>query len=177
MPKYAGVFGGRSSPLRLSPHFFRVLHRQRLSPPTILHVSSTSTTATSQPAYTNLQLSKLKPEVVDDLENLLEQRFFRYCDLSVTLHYLAHMVVRAGLFKMRLRVYVPSRSPNVPPQPQAEKDAAFAISLNILEIDNEGHLSVGQVKLKSFMWHVREFFQLETFVYTLLELRIRTTSP
>jgi hypothetical protein len=26
------------------------------------------------------------------------------------------------------------------------------------------------------MWHVREFFQLETFVYTLSELRIRTTS-
>lgn len=72
---------------------------------------------------------KLKLKAVDDLESHLEQRFMRYCDPSVPLHYLTLMVVRAGLSKMRLRVYAPSRSPGAPPQPQAEKDAAFGISL------------------------------------------------
>ncbi|TVY76135.1 Aurofusarin cluster transcription factor aurR2 [Lachnellula suecica] len=119
----------------------------------------------------------LKLKAADDFENMLDQTYLRYCDPSVPLHYLAIRVVRASLSKMRLRLYAPTRSLNGSPQPQANSDAAFAISLKMLEIDMEGHSSAGQAKLKGFMWHIRVFFQLEAFIYALSELRIRTFGP
>lgn len=116
-----------------------------------------------------------KLKAVDDLEASLEQRYIRYCDISIPLHYLARLVVRGALSKMRLRLYSTPRSADAPPQTQAEKDAGFAMTVTMLEIDNEGFSSNAQEKLKGFMWYINAFFQLEAFIFMLSELRTRTT--
>ena len=137
------------------------------------HVFGGGKSTSPVPDQTENLASKLKS--VDEFENSLEQRYLRYCDPSIPLHYLAQLVVRSSLSKNRLRLYSLPRSADAPPQPQAEKDAAFAISLKILELYNESHSSAGKSKLKGFMWHIRVFFQVEGFIYTLSELRVRTT--
>lgn len=119
----------------------------------------------------------LKLKALDDFESSLEQKFLRYCDPSVPLHFLALVATRSSLSKMRLRIYVIHRKTNAPFHSQAEKDTTFTLSLKILELDNEAHSKESQAKLQRYLWHIRAFFQLEAFTYALSELRVRTTGP
>lgn len=118
---------------------------------------------------------KAKLQAVDELEARLQSKYLRHADLSVPLHLLSSIVVQSAIAKMRLRVYSPPRGGNKPPQLQSDRDAAYAVSIQVLEYDNEGYSSSTRAKLKGFMWHVRIFFQIEAFIFVLSELRIRTT--
>ena len=127
----------------------------------------------SSNAETNSITTKIKD--IDDFETRLGQQYIQYCDPSIPLHFLATLIVRTATCKMRLRAYAPHHYSTSAAQPQAEKDAAFAISLQIIEYDNQAHSITAQNMLKGFMWHVRMLFQLEAFIYILFELRVRTT--
>jgi hypothetical protein len=116
-----------------------------------------------------------KIKALNDLDVMLQQKFIRFCDSSIPLHYLARVAARSALSKIRLRVYSAPRIAGSPPQPKAEKDIAFDTAIEILEYDKDGHDPSTRKLLKGFMWHIRVFFQLEAFIYMLSELRTRTT--
>lgn len=113
-----------------------------------------------------------KDKAIEDLEQLLEKRFLKFCDPSIPLHFLCVSVARSAMSMMRLRAHHPRhRSDGGARMPQNEKDMLFSESLKILELDNLNHST--QIAQR-FLWHTKSYFQWHALIYVLGELCFRT---
>lgn len=113
-----------------------------------------------------------KDKSIEDLEQLLEQKFLRLCDPSIPLHFECILVAKAAMCIMRLRAHHPRhRSDGGAAMPQNEKDILFSNSVKVLELDNISHST--QVAQR-FLWHTKSYFQWHAMIYALSELCSRT---
>ena len=112
-----------------------------------------------------------KEEAIQGMEKHLEQRFLRYCDPSIPLHFVSAILARTTACKMRFRAYHPrhywARPESVP---QEEKDMLFSICVKLLEHDNIIH---SNSTTQRFLWHVDSQFQFDALIHVLSELRSR----
>ena len=116
-----------------------------------------------------------KDKTIDDLENLLHNKYLKFTDPSMTLHTLCHGFVVSALGKMRLIAHHPRQWPNDgSDMPQHEKDYVLSTSSRILEFDCMGHATK---VLHKFFWHINVYFQLDAFVFLLSELSRRDSGP
>ena len=114
-----------------------------------------------------------KDRSINELEAQLENRFLRFCDLSIPLHILANGVARSAIYALRLMIHHPRQYPDKgASMPQAEKDMLFTYGLNMIEL---GSMARSAENLRHFLWHMFVQFQLDVFVYLLGELRHRTS--
>lgn len=113
-----------------------------------------------------------KDKAIQELENRFEEKYVRYCDPSIPIHFHTLIVGRSAVYSMRLMAHHPRhRSDKNREQPQAELDMVFTLALKIIECDNICHSSR---VFQRFLWHTHVYFQWQAFIYLLGALRTRT---
>ena len=118
---------------------------------------------------------KRKDELIEELEKLFEEKYVRYCDASIPIHYHTLIVARAVISSMRLMAHHPRhRSDKERRQSKEELDAVFHLALKIIECDNICHSTP---VFRGFLWHTHVYFQWQGFIYLLGALRTRTEGP
>jgi hypothetical protein len=116
-----------------------------------------------------------KDQLIDELENHIESNFVRYCDPGVPLHLLATGGARSGTCKMRLLAHHPGQySDKGVSLPQSERDFLFEKSLKMVEYDVLGQSAEA---IANFSWHTNAYFQLDAFVFMMVELRSQKPGP
>jgi hypothetical protein len=113
-----------------------------------------------------------KDKAIVDLEAILEEKYLRYCDPIIPLHFLSGILARSAVIILRIKSRHPRQALDKDASlSQEEKDKLFADSLKYLEYENVGHTSR---ITERFHWHTRNHFQWHAFIYALSELRRRT---
>lgn len=111
-----------------------------------------------------------KEVAIDELERIFQEKYLKYCDPVVPMHYLCFGMARTVIAKMRLMMHAYSGDPST--MSDADRDSLFSNSILVMEYDN---LGVKSDTLLRFRWHMNSFFQLDAFIYMVSELRRRTT--
>lgn len=124
----------------------------------------------------NVDMMKLeiaeKDRRIDETEQRIGDKFFRYVDAFNDLHVLSLGIARTAIASMRLMAHHPRQyADGGASLPQKEKDTLFASAARILEYDCNAHSSPN---LRRFRWHFAAFFQANAFVVVLSELCVRT---
>ncbi|KAJ9226750.1 transcriptional regulator family: Fungal Specific TF [Paecilomyces variotii] len=115
----------------------------------------------------------VKDKILNELEDLFNRKYLRYCDPRIPLHLIT--MTMAGLAISRLRFL--SHHPRQYPDGQAslsreENDMLFAMSVKLLQLDTQ----LRRIQfLEYFPWHGNAKGQLDAFIYALSDLRRRTT--
>ena len=116
---------------------------------------------------------RTKEQAIQRMETLLEEKYLRYCDPSIPLHFISTLLASSILCKMRFRAYHPrhywARSESIQ---QSEKDTLFAVCVKMLENHN---IFYANSNTRKFAWHVEAQLQFDALVHVLSELRFRTT--
>ena len=116
-----------------------------------------------------------KNAMIDDFENLLEQKFLRYCDPSVPLHILTSVMARSTVCKLKLRSNHPRNLPDGGATlSQDQSDMVFSVCIKMMEYEN---LLFTTESTQRFTWLVNSYFPMDAFVYLIGELRHRTSGP
>ncbi|CAO2654056.1 Nn.00g107890.m01.CDS01 [Neocucurbitaria sp. VM-36] len=111
----------------------------------------------------------IKDKAIDELEALIDDKFLKYCDPSITWHLMCTHLGKAIVFMMRFMAHSTDYY-NVDTA-QNEKDLLFDLALQVGAAQN---LVYTMKELQGFMWHVNLHFQWKAFIYLLSELRYRT---
>ncbi|KAK1138735.1 hypothetical protein N8T08_002044 [Aspergillus melleus] len=131
-----------------------------------------------------------KDAAIDELEEKFENKFLRYCDVSIPLHFITVMMARSVVCMIRLAAHHPRQytgtsmagdgdsdgaaAPN-PTQrtlqlSEAEQDRIFTTCVQVAE-----HCDAVQTNhaTKKYLWHVDYNIQWDALIYMLSELRGR----
>src|SRR5947207_1478794 len=111
-----------------------------------------------------------RDQAINELQEILESKFLRFCDPLNPLHFLTGAIARSALATMRFKVHHP-RGRSAQTLSTEELDALFMSSLRIIEYNNVGHSTQS---LRPFLWHIKSHFPWDPFIYLLTELRHRT---
>jgi Fungal specific transcription factor domain len=112
-----------------------------------------------------------RDQTINELQEILESKFLRFCDPLNPLHFLTGALARSALATMRFKVHHP-RGRRGQKLPTEELDMLFTSSLRIIEYDNIGHSTQS---IQRFLWHIKSHFAWDPFIYLLTELRRRVT--
>ncbi|KAI4245871.1 MAG: hypothetical protein LQ352_006500 [Teloschistes flavicans] len=127
-----------------------------------------------QPIHSSEVPVQEKEKFIRGVEELLEQKYLRYCDPSIPLHFVTALMARSYACKLRFRSYHPrhywARSN---PVSQEEKDLLFSICVKILEYDN---IVENTSTAQRYLWYIRSHFQFDALIHVLGELRSRSAS-
>ena len=114
---------------------------------------------------------------MDELEELVETKFLRYCDPLNRLHILSSIMARTAISRWRFRFhrsrYLAADKTRQPSE--EEKATAFTNSLRIIEYDNVAYDMA--FILKGFEWHAQHHFAWEPFICILSHLWRHTRGP
>ncbi|KAL8691124.1 MAG: hypothetical protein Q9218_003576 [Villophora microphyllina] len=115
-----------------------------------------------------------KEKIIQGAEELFEQKYLRYCDPSIPLHFISALMARSIACKMRFRTYHPRHFWAMSePVSQEEKDLLFTVSVKILKYDN---IVENTSTAQRYLWYIRLQFQFDALIHVLGELRSRTAS-
>jgi Fungal specific transcription factor domain len=118
-----------------------------------------------------------KDSMINQLEDLWEGKYLRYCDPSNTLHHLVSIMVRSAISfcKIKLSTHNPRRFANRGVKvPQSERDMIFTNATKILEYVN---LVRGNQSLDKYTWQLGTSFLWNPLLYVLIEVRHRKAGP
>lgn len=108
-----------------------------------------------------------KDSLIDEIQDRLESKYLQYCDTAIPLHLFAIGSAHSAICKMRLMTHHPTQYPdNGASLPKAEKDMLFELSLKMIDYDVLGYTNDC---LSKFQWHMETYFQLDAFVFMLVE--------
>ena len=111
----------------------------------------------------------VKDQIINELEDRLEDKYLKYCDRLIPLHFLCLAVARSIIMNIRLMAHHPRhRKASGATMSREERDMLFNLSLQMIESDTLAH-TMGS--LKPYLWHVNIHFQLDAFIYLLSEIR------
>jgi hypothetical protein len=112
-----------------------------------------------------------RDQTINELQEILESKFLRFCDPLNPLHFLTGALARSVLSTMRFKIHHP-RGRHRQKLSTEELEMLFNSSLRIIEYDNLGHSARS---VQGFLWHIKSHFAWDPFIYLLTELRRRTT--
>ena len=116
-----------------------------------------------------------KEKHIDELHQYLEQKYLKYLDMSIPLHWVAALVARLIMAKMWLVIHHPlSRIDRGAGLTQEVKDRLFDTSVEVIEFSRL--LETDKSTLK-WGWLFRTYVQWHALAFVLSELCIRTTGP
>lgn len=93
-----------------------------------------------------------KDEDIDKFEQVLEQKYLRFCDALYPLHFLTSIVGRAALATIRLITHHPSQyADGGASMSVKEKHMLFSLSMRLIKYDQ---LIRATKVLNKYMWHV-----------------------
>ncbi|KAK5060175.1 hypothetical protein LTR84_010059 [Exophiala bonariae] len=117
---------------------------------------------------------KQSDSMIDELEQLLEGKYLRYCDPATPIQLLAIIIARSAINVYRLKAHHPRRYPRNTVVPDKERELLWRLCIKLLEHDNLAHSSR---QIRRFMWHSKVYFQWQAIIYLLGELRNHTLGP
>ena len=110
-----------------------------------------------------------KDHLIEEFESYLESNYLRYCDPAIPLHLISSSGARSGICKMKLVAHHPQQYPDKGASiPRAERNMLFFTSLKMVEYDVLGQTTK---QVAHFLWHINHYFQLDAFVFMLIESR------
>lgn len=116
-----------------------------------------------------------KDRMIDELEQLFDRKYIRYCDPAIPLHFQTFVVAKSVVLNTRMRVHHPrqyqEKGQAIPP---AEMDLLFRLCMTRLE---NSELILGEQKVAKFRWHLDFHFPWDALIVTLLIVRQRKTGP
>lgn len=116
-----------------------------------------------------------RDRMVGELEDLLESKYLRYCDISQPLHTLVSIVVRSAVCKMRLVAHNPRRFAEQQAQlPSKEREIIFVNASKLLEYGAMVRQNKG---LHKYLWRTTTSFVWDTILYALIATRHRKAGP
>jgi hypothetical protein len=108
--------------------------------------------------------------VIDDLQQRLDDRLFKYCDPSIPTHKMLRMFGRGAIARIKLTVRRRSMYAKSGLSLQ-ERDNTFLLCLQLAEAPN----SFAKDKtIQKFLWQANAFFPLDAFMFLLGELAYRS---
>jgi Fungal specific transcription factor domain len=157
------------------------LYYERGGPPSTTNITANTSSQSSSSANpsTNKSASDKERRTLSDLESSLEERFLRFCDPVVPVQFLATMITRSTICKLRqMTLHQIARPPNnnvssssmvshqeTRPSVMTEQaNRAFQMAGRNLEYDNLIHSTRS---LRGFLWHVHFFTPWGAPVYVL----------
>lgn len=138
-----------------------------------------STQATPDFHWSNLRTANMPVERKEDLinafESHLESKYIRYCDISIPHHFLASIMCRSSIAKMRLMAHNPRQFSDIGVKvPQRSRDVIFTMATKLLEYVN---LLRQNEYLRNFSWHAGSGFLWDLMLYIFIECRDRAIGP
>ncbi|KAL6714029.1 hypothetical protein ACLMJK_008523 [Lecanora helva] len=116
-----------------------------------------------------------KERMIEDLHQYLENKYLKYCDTTVPLHWVSATVARLIMAKMWLIVHHPfSRADRGVGLPQETKDRLFKTSVEVIEFSRLLETEKTTVK---WGWLFRTYVQWHALAYVLSQLCTRTLGP
>ncbi|KAL1582861.1 hypothetical protein WHR41_08683 [Cladosporium halotolerans] len=108
------------------------------------------------------------PEMVDEMEGIIETKYLRYCDILNPIHTLLLGMVRSAANAARLRMKLPIlRNETATDEDRRE---ACTLASRIIDTDSASHANPS---LKRFMWHIKAFFQWDALICMLISMTKR----
>lgn len=109
-----------------------------------------------------------KDDAIRELEDRLQEKFLQYCDPAVPLHLLAIHLGRCIVCQLYISVHHPRQySDKGASLSHEETEMLFAMNLEVLERTNIVHTTEC---LQGYLWHMRDLFPFEAFIYVLMEM-------
>jgi len=106
---------------------------------------------------------------MDELENIVEEKFLRYIDFVLPIHCLAQAMARTALAAGRFRVRLPFVNTNPgEADAQSKKAELFDLAMRVVDYDIAVHTNPA---VKRFEWHLQSYFQWEALIFMLDCLR------
>jgi hypothetical protein len=110
-------------------------------------------------------------KAVQDLEDIIQQKYINYCDESIPLHFLTTFLARTVICQMRLALHRQRQHAEKSVSlSQSEKDMLFTTCLKMIEDSNLGRTSK---LLQRYQWHINAHLHITAMIYVLSELRHR----
>ncbi|RDL29801.1 Uncharacterized protein BP5553_10666 [Venustampulla echinocandica] len=109
---------------------------------------------------------------IDELEEHLQQKYLKFCDLSVPLHFFSVTMASSEVEKLRMCPRQPHVQATNRISSTEEKEKLFAHSLNLLEIHNK---MMGCNTLTQFFWFISTNYPFPAHLYLLCALRSRAS--
>ena len=110
-----------------------------------------------------------RDNIIDVFESHIQEKYLKYLDQAVSLHMLAAGGGHAAIWKMRMMAHHPAQYPDKGKSlPQEEHDKLFFWSVQLVECHVQGK-ATGD--LERFSWHLDAIFQVDAFVFMLIESR------
>lgn len=123
----------------------------------------------------DISLAK-KDSIIDEVEDHLERKYARYCDLSNTLHTFVSVMIRSAVCKMRLFAHnIRQFAHQSNKASQNDHDVSFYNAMKLLEYANL--MQGGHMGLDKYMWQIGTSYLWNTMLYLLIEVRCRKTGP
>ncbi|KAL6796198.1 fungal-specific transcription factor domain-containing protein [Trichoderma sp. SZMC 28013] len=117
-----------------------------------------------------------KDSLIDAVEDHLEKKYLRYCDLANSLHTFISVMIRSAICKMRLFAHnIRQFAHHSAKATQKDHDISFFNAMKLLEYANliqGGHMGVDK-----YMWQIGTSYLWNTMLYLLIEVRSRKTGP
>ena len=116
-----------------------------------------------------------KDKVIDELEEIIERKYLRFCDPVIPLHIAAASMAKMVIGRMRLTTRHPRQYPDRGAcMSQEEKAKLFSICLMLIEQDNFNHSTTC---IHNFLWRFDHHIELDAFVYLLSDLQRQINGP
>ncbi|TVY42711.1 Aurofusarin cluster transcription factor [Lachnellula occidentalis] len=110
---------------------------------------------------------------IDAFEAMLQEKYLKYCDAQVPMHYISSAVAQSSIHRLRMGPHYPSlMSSKSKEMPEQDLDKLFHSSLAMLE---NHHNLMGTKSISRFFWHIYTNFPFPAHVYLVCALRYRTT--
>ncbi|KAJ5692259.1 hypothetical protein N7462_001682 [Penicillium macrosclerotiorum] len=112
-----------------------------------------------------------KDKAIDDLEGIMDQKFLKYCDISIPVHLATFLMARSAIAYTRLMAHHPRQyqEPNAR-IPQPEKDIIFESCFKMVEYTS---CAQKNPEVRRFSWHMVNHMPWDAMIFMLSEMRHR----
>ncbi|KAG0649220.1 Transcription factor vrtR1 [Hyphodiscus hymeniophilus] len=107
-------------------------------------------------------------EAFNEVEQIIEMKYLRYCDPSQPLHLMTMLLGRSSMNIARFLRNHPRRWASIEQTPVSERQWVWEICVKILE---QHHMVQSNSLLKQFAWHAAYFLQWHALIHVLDTLR------
>ena len=111
---------------------------------------------------------------LNGLENILENKHLKYCNLENPLHYITIWWARNYLAKYRFFLHCSQHSQSPDHQTTEQRDAIFSYALRMLECDTA---LMSSPLTKGYRWLIQFHFPFPAYVRIVQDLRLRPVGP
>ncbi|CZR60191.1 related to binuclear zinc cluster transcription factor that regulates the ratio between aurofusarin and rubrofusarin biosynthesis [Phialocephala subalpina] len=115
-----------------------------------------------------------QPQSLDEVEEMIEAKYLKHCDLQIPLHFISSCMSRSFVGKWRLGECIAQHSNSNTGLPQPYRNKITDNAVRMIELDT---LVQTCPLTKGYMWFANFHFPFPAYVYLVQELRRSTIGP